>query len=92
MLKIILLGALLTPSHAEEYAADATIIVESRRNMVVYVEDRIIDNKSQKLKADFNSDTIVGFVNSHARLGKVKNLRGAYEPVTMHTDKIEVYE
>ena len=92
MLKTILLGLLLTGNAKGEELADATIIVEARRNMVVYVEKPIIDNTSQKIKSDFNDDSIVGFINSHARLGKVKSLQGIYEPVTMHTDTIEVYD
>ena len=59
MLETLLLGLLLTGAHAEEYTADATIIVESRRNMVVYVEDPIVVNNSLKLRAIFNIVTII---------------------------------
>ena len=93
MLSYIFIGLLnLASAETPEIEADATIIVEARRNMVVYVEDPIVINNSEKISANFNSDSIVGYVNSHARLGKVKNQRGIYEPVTMHTEKIEVYD
>lgn len=91
MLSYILVGLLFAGEPAE-LEADATIVVEARRNMVVFVEDPIIANSSEKIKVNFNADSIVGYVNSHAKLGKVKNIRGAYEPVTMHTDRVEVYD
>ena len=53
MFKAILLGLLMSNAMAQEPEADATIIVEARRNMVVYVEDPIIDNSSNKLTANF---------------------------------------
>ena len=74
-----------------EVKVDETIIVEARRNMVVYVDEPTIMNSSEKISSEFNTDSIIGYVNSHARLGKVKNSRGTYEPVTMHTDRVEVY-
>jgi len=96
-MRYILLGLLIQNLHAGGYPvsgndiANETIVVEARRNMVIYVEEPIIDNSSKKINANFNDDSIVGYVNSHARLGVVKNKVGTYEPVTMHTERIEVY-
>ena len=91
-----LIGLILQNLYAmpipDDEIVNATIVVEARKNMVVYVETPTITNSSKNLSSDFNSDSILGYVNSHARLGKVKNDRGIYEPVTMHTEKIEVYD
>ncbi len=94
MLVFILVGLMnmAVADAPEPVYADATIIVEARKNMVIYVEEPIIVNSSENINSNFNHDSIVGYVNSHAKLGKVKNARGSYEPVTMHTDKIEVYD
>ena len=92
MLNLILGGLLYAGEPNSEYVADETIIVEARRNMVIYVDAPTITNSSKKIRSDFNSDSIIGFINSYAHMGKVKNSRGIYEPVTMHTDKIEVYD
>tara|TARA_R110001592_G_scaffold73536_1_gene224325 strand:- start:1943 stop:2680 length:738 start_codon:yes stop_codon:yes gene_type:complete len=94
----ILIGLVIQTAYADELDllndknVGETIIVEARRNMVIYVEDPIIDNVSKKISNDINDASIAGYVNSHSRLGKVKNQRGAYEPVTMHTERIEVYD
>jgi len=94
----ILIGLVIQGVYAGEPAllnnekVGATIIVEARRNMVIYVEDPIINNASEKISDDMNDASITGYVNSHSRLGKVKNQRGTYEPVTMHTERIEVYD
>ena len=93
MLSYIFIGLLGTAlADIPEQEADATIIVEARRNMVVYVDDPIITNTSEKISVDLNLDSIVGYVNSHAKMGKVKNERGTYEPVTMHNERVEVYD
>ena len=92
MLSLILVMLSFAGEPVDDYNVDETIVVEARKNMVVYVEDPIVVNASEKLAEDFNSDSIVGYVNSHARFGKVKNERGTYDPVTMHTDRIEVYD
>jgi len=94
----ILIGLVVQIAYADEPTllddenVGETIIVEARRNMVIYVEDPIIDNVSKKISDDINDASIVGYINSHSRLGKVKNQRGIYEPVTMHTERIEVYD
>ena len=92
MLNLILGGLLYAGEPNIDHDVDATIIVESRKNMVIYVEEPTIDNVSEKISDSINDDSIVGYINSHARLGKVKTAMGIYEPVTMHTDKIEVYD
>ena len=52
MLSYILVGLLFAGEPAE-LEADATIVVEARRNMVVFVEDPIIANSSEKIKIYF---------------------------------------
>ena len=91
----ILFGLMIQSLYAGEpgnVKVDDTLVVESRMNMVVYVEEPVIDNISKKISSHINNGSIVGYVSSHARLGKVKNERGIYEPVTMHTDTVEVYD
>ena len=74
-----------------ELVANETIIVESRRNMVIYVEEPVIDNSSENISSSFDRASIAGYINAHAMLGTVKNKFGTYEPVAMHTERIEVY-
>ena len=53
MLGLILLCLMINPALADERGDEkinATIVVEARRNMVVYVEPPIIDNTSNKNK------------------------------------------
>ena len=97
MLGLILLCLMIQPGNAlagdpADEKVGATIVVEARRNMVVYVEKPTIDNVSEKISDSINDASIVGYVNSHARLGKVKNAMGIYEPVMMHTERVEVYD
>ena len=92
----ILLGLMVQVLHAGNplsgnEIANETIVVEARRNMVIYVEEPVIDNSSEIISSSFDKDSIAGYINSHAMLGTVKNEFGTYEPVAMHTDRIEVY-
>ena len=76
---------------AEEPAAE--IIVEAHRDLEVYVApiEVIVSTNLENIEAEVDDSAAFAYSSMYRHNAKIKNERGAYEPVELNHDRIKVY-
>ncbi len=92
MLKFILVGLnLINTAYAEPENNIPEIIVEAHRDYELYVTPTVLSIHTNKVETVISEKSVFGYTSSFWRNSKVKNERGSWEPITMHSD-IKVYD
>ena len=78
-----------TPGNNEKVGA--TIIVEAHRDLEIYVAPIKISIQSSVVEAVVSDKSVFSYTNSFWRNAKVRNKRGAWEPIIMHHN-VNVYD
>tara|TARA_Y100001938_G_C8095380_1_gene437767 strand:+ start:2854 stop:3576 length:723 start_codon:yes stop_codon:yes gene_type:complete len=76
---------------AEEPSAE--IIVEAHRDIEVYVApiEIIVSTNLENIEAEVDANSAFAYSSMYSHNAKIKNERGAYEPVELNNDRIKVY-
>ena len=78
-------------SIAEEPSAE--IVVEAHRDIEVYVApiEVIVSTNVENIEAEVDANSAFAYSSMYSHNAKIKNERGAYEPVELNNDRIKVY-
>jgi len=91
---LFLMSALLGAEPADNLVvSDAEIIVEASRDIEVYVApiEVIIATNLENIEAETDASSAFAYSSMYSHNAKIRNERGAYEPVELNHDKIKVY-
>lgn len=92
MLKFILVGLnLINTAYAEPNSNIPEIIVEAHRDYELYVAPTVLSIHTNKVETVISEKSVFGYASSFWRNAKVKNKRGTWEPITMHSE-VNVYD
>ena len=91
MFKAILMSLMIQTAQAQEPEPSTTIVVEAHKDYEVYVAPIVMNIHSKEVEAVVSEKSVFGYTSSYWKNAKVKNERGAWEPITMHSD-LKVYD
>ena len=92
MLKFILVGLnLINTAYAEPKSDIPEIVVEAHSDYELYVAPTVLSIHTNKVETVISEKSVFGYASSFWRNAKVKNKRGAWEPITMHSE-VKVYD
>ena len=92
MLKFILVGLnLINTAYAEPKSDIPEIVVEAHSDYELYVAPTVLSIHTNKVETVISEKSVFGYASSFWRNAKVKNKRGTWEPITMHSE-VKVYD